>query len=213
MSAVIGSGVSKAGMAEPSSWVRWNIPASGPGEEWWRGDETGGAASAPSRCSCARSGAAAGGRMGALPAPGSNAAETARTSQALTETPCRAAASSTRTLRCSGRRRVTRAVPPSSPYGCAAGGVASAAVGGAVSVTASASSGDGSECGGVTTNAGSPPRSRTSTEPGARSRVISSAAADNASSRVSLVADSRALVRRSASSRASGPPASAATVS
>src|SRR5215212_390933 len=38
----------------------------------------------------------------------------ARTSQVLTETPRRAAASSTRALSCSGRRSVMRRVPPSS---------------------------------------------------------------------------------------------------
>ena len=57
------------------------------------------------------------------------------------------------------------------------------------------------------------PRRRSSTEPGARSRVISSAAADSASSSVSRIADSSGAVRRSASARASSPPASAATAS
>ena len=63
---------------------------------------------------------------------------------------------------------------------------------------------------GVTTKSGSPPRRRSSTEPGASSRVISSAAADSASSSISRIADSSGAVRRSASARASSPPASAA---
>jgi len=65
--------------------------------------------------------------------------------------------------------------------------------------------------GGLTTNPGSRPRRRSSTEPGARSRVISSAAADNASSKVSRIADSSDLVSRSASARVSSPAAAAAT--
>lgn len=67
--------------------------------------------------------------------------------------------------------------------------------------------------GSVTTKSGSSPRSRTSTEPGASSRVISSMAAESTLSMVSRVADSRGAVSLSASSRASSPPASAATAS
>lgn len=67
--------------------------------------------------------------------------------------------------------------------------------------------------GSVTTKSGSSPRSRTSTEPGASSRVISSIAAESTLSMVSRVADSRGAVSLSASSRASTPPASAATAS
>ncbi len=67
--------------------------------------------------------------------------------------------------------------------------------------------------GGVTTNSGSRPRSRRSTEPGASSLVISSAAAERAFSKVSRAADSSGAVRRSARARASSPPASAATAS
>ena len=72
---------------------------------------------------------------------------------------------------------------------------------------------DRSAGGAVTTNSGSPPLSLTSTEPGARSQVISSAAAASTSNRVSRMAASRGAVSRSASARASSPPASAATAS
>ena len=53
--------------------------------------------------------------------------------------------------------------------------------------------------GGVTTNPAVPPRSRTSTEPGASSAEISSAAAESASSRVShrrLASHSQVAPRR-----------------
>ena len=60
---------------------------------------------------------------------------------------------------------------------------------------------------------GSPPRKRSSTEPGARSLVISAVAVESASSRVSRTADSSAAVNRCASDRASSPPAEAATAS
>src|ERR1700727_2155420 len=71
--------------------------------------------------------------------------------------------------------------------------------------------GSGDVGGGVTTKLGSRPRSRSSTEPGARSLVISSAAADRASSSMSRTAESSGAMRRPASARASSPPASAAT--
>ena len=70
-------------------------------------------------------------------------------------------------------------------------------------------SSSGSAGGEVTTKFGSRPRSRSSTDPGARSRVISSAAADSASSSVIRIADSSDPVRRSTSARDSSPPASA----
>ncbi len=103
-----------------------------------------------------------------------------------------------------------RAVPPSSGTSGAGGAGGFTAISAAYSASASNGSADG---GGVTTNSGSRPRSRTSTEPGARSLVISSAAADRAFSRVSRAADSSGAVRRSARARASSPPASAATAS
>jgi hypothetical protein len=54
----------------------------------------------------------------------------------------------------------------------------------------------------LTTNSGSLPRRRSSTEPGAGSLVISAAAAERASSRVSRAADSSAAVSRWASASA-----------
>ena len=132
-------------------------------------------------------------------------ADAARTSQALTESPAWAAASSIRPLRCSVRRKLIRAAAPSSPSGVAGGGTSAA---GGLGSSNGCSAG-----GGVTTKLGSRPRRRRSTEPGARSRVISAAAADSASSRTSRTADSSGAVSRSASARASSPPASAATAS
>ena len=97
---------------------------------------------------------------------------------------------STAFRRFSGSRSVTRHVPPSSSI---SGGRASGAS-------------SGSAGAGVTVNSGSRPRSRTSTEPGARSRVISSAASDSASSSASRIADSSGAVKRSASASASCLP-------
>ncbi len=96
-----------------------------------------------------------------------------------------------------------RAVAPSASVGMSShsGGAGGGATGGAA----------GSTDGAVTAKLGSPPRNRTSTDPGARSLVISSAALDRASSRINWNAEASGAVSRSASATASGPPASAAT--
>ena len=60
------------------------------------------------------------GRAGRSPL--ASAAATARTSQPLTDSRSRPAASSTPALSCSGRRRLMRAIAPSSPSGGASGG-------------------------------------------------------------------------------------------
>src|SRR6185312_7977727 len=127
-------------------------------------------------------------------------AATARTSHAFTDSPSPRAAASTPDRRCSGSRSVTRQVPPSSSdSGTTAGGVW-----------------DGSATSSMpadTVNSGSRPRSRTSTEPGARSRVICSAASESASKSANRIADSSGAVNRSTSASASCPPAAAATAS
>ena len=82
-----------------------------------------------------------------------------------------------------------------------------------LSSSSSDSSPEGSLAGSFTTNSGSRPRSRSSTDPGASSVVISSVAAASASCSASRIAASRGATRRSASARASSPPAPAATSS
>ena len=93
-----------------------------------------------------------------------------------------------------------RAVAPSSPSGRREPGDRGRSV----------SSGGGSGWGRFTTNSGSRPLSRNSTEPGASSQVISSAAAARASCRARRMADSSGANSRSACALASSPPASAA---
>ena len=89
------------------------------------------------------------------------------------------------------------AVPASSPpSGVVASGVADG-------VTAPAA--------GVTAKSTSRPRRRTSTDPGARSRVISPAASTSASRRTSRIDDSSPEASRSATAIVSSPPLSAVT--
>src|SRR5437899_7246667 len=105
---------------------------------------------------------------GGLPGPGSSAREMARTSQAFTESPAAAASASTLALSGPDSRRVilvmsSEASPASAPAGSSAGSP------GVV----------------LTTNSGSLPDSRTSMTVPSRRVVISAAAADRTSSKVS----------------------------